>query len=153
MLFDARTALINERVGDAQWQEIQTGKKMITVFIGKGEKMRELIYKQEAIDVLWKAMYEYEDKMEKQFIESDDLDIEEWILHRIFVQNMNDIDRKAILDLPSAEPDVPETNVGKWIKVGDNSYMCSVCGEVSYCNGNFCPDCGADMRERRTDDN
>lgn len=55
-------------------------------------------------------------------------------------------------ELPSAQPDVPERNVGKWIKVGDNSYMCSVCGEVSCCNGNFCPDCGVDMRERRTDD-
>lgn len=55
-------------------------------------------------------------------------------------------------ELPSAQPDVPERNVGKWIKVGDNSYMCSVCGEVSCCNGNFCPDCGADMIERRTDE-
>ena len=53
--------------------------------------------------------------------------------------------------MPSAQPDVPERNVGKWIKVGDNSYRCSVCGEVSCCNGNFCPDCGVDMRERRTD--
>ena len=67
--------------------------------------MSDLISRQAAIDALWKAMYEYEDKMEKQFIESDDLDIEEWILHRIFVQNMSDIDRKAILDLPSAQPE------------------------------------------------
>ena len=43
--------------------------------------------------------------------------------------------------------DVPERNVGKWIKVGDNSYRCSVCNEISCCNGNFCPDCGADMRK------
>lgn len=114
---------------------------------GERGQMSDTISRQDAIDVLWKAMYEYEDKMEKQFIESDDLDIEEWVLHRIFVQNMSDIDRKAILDLPSAQTDVPERNVGKWIKVGDNSYRCSVCGEVSCCNGNFCPDCGAKMDE------
>lgn len=49
--------------------------------------------------------------------------------------------------------DVPERNVGKWIKVGDNSYRCSVCDEVSCCNGNFCPDCGADMRKETEDAN
>lgn len=43
--------------------------------------------------------------------------------------------------------DVVERKRGKWIKVGDNSYMCSVCGEISCCMGNYCPDCGADMRE------
>ena len=44
-----------------------------------------------AINALWKALYTYEDKMEKQFIESEELD--DWIEHRTFVQNMNDIDR------------------------------------------------------------
>lgn len=34
---------------------------------------------------------------------------------------------------------------GKWIKVGDNTYRCSRCNEVSCCNGNFCTDCGARM--------
>lgn len=65
----------------------------------------ELISKKAAIDALWKALYEYEDKTEKQFQESEDLDVADWILHRIFVQNMNDIDRQTILALPSAEPD------------------------------------------------
>ena len=36
---------------------------------------------------------------------------------------------------------------GKWIKVGDNTYRCSRCNEVSCCNGNFCTDCGARMDE------
>ena len=40
-----------------------------------------------------------------------------------------------------AEP----TRHGKWIKVGDNTYRCSRCNEVSCCNGNFCTDCGARM--------
>ena len=67
--------------------------------------MSDLISRQAAIDALWKALYEYEDKTEKQFQESEDLDVGDWIEHRIFVQNMNDIDRQTILNLPSAQPD------------------------------------------------
>ena len=63
----------------------------------------DLISRQAAIDALWKALYEYEDKTEKQFRESEDLDVGDWILHRIFVQNMSDIDRQTILNLPSAQ--------------------------------------------------
>lgn len=65
----------------------------------------ELISRQDAIDALWKALYEYEDKTEKQFIESDELNVADWIEHRIFVQNMSDIDRQTILALPSAWPE------------------------------------------------
>ena len=64
-----------------------------------------LISRRDAIDALWKALYEYEDKTEKQFQESEDLDVGDWIEHRIFVQNMNDIDRQTILNLPSAQPE------------------------------------------------
>ena len=64
----------------------------------------DLISREDTIDALWKALYEYEDKTEKQFQESDELDVGDWILHRIFVQNMSDIDRQTILDLPSAQP-------------------------------------------------
>ena len=67
--------------------------------------MDDTISRQAAIDALWKAMFEYEDKTEKQFQESEDLDVRDWIGHRIFVQNMNDIDRQTILNLPSAQPD------------------------------------------------
>ena len=67
--------------------------------------MGDLIDRQAAIDALWKALYEYEDKTEKQFQESEDLDVGDWIGHRIFVQNMNDIDRQTILNLPSAQPE------------------------------------------------
>lgn len=67
--------------------------------------MSDLISRQAAIDALWKALYEYEDKTEKQFMESDELDIGDWIQHRIFVQNMSDIDRQTILNLPSAQPE------------------------------------------------
>ena len=65
--------------------------------------MNDTISRQEAIDALWKALYEYEDKTEKQFQESEDLDVSDWIMcYRTWVQNMSDIDRQTILELPSA---------------------------------------------------
>lgn len=66
----------------------------------------DIISRQAAIDALWKALYEYEDRTEKQFQDSDELDVEDWIQHRIFVQNMSDIDRQTIMDLPSAQPEI-----------------------------------------------
>ena len=66
----------------------------------------DTISRRAAIDALWKALYEYEDETEKQFLESEELDVGEWIGHRIFVQNMNDIDRQTILNLPSAQPEI-----------------------------------------------
>lgn len=65
--------------------------------------LNDLISRKAAVNALWKALYEYENKTEKQFLESEDLDIYDWMVHRIFVQNMSDIDRRTILDLPSAE--------------------------------------------------
>lgn len=69
--------------------------------------MDDSISRRAAINALWKALHEYEDKTEKQFQESDELDIGDWILHREFVQNMSDIDRRIILDLPSAQQWIP----------------------------------------------
>ena len=69
-------------------------------------KSDDLISRQAAIDALWKALFKYEDDAEKQFQESDELDVSEWIVHRIFVQNMSDIDRQTILNLPSAQPEI-----------------------------------------------
>ncbi len=40
-----------------------------------------------------------------------------------------------------AEP----TKHGRWEQVGDNTYRCSVCGEISCCNSPFCSECGAKM--------
>ena len=74
-----------------------------------------LIDKEQAICALWKALHEYEDEAERQFQESEDLDIGDWELHRIFVQNMSDIDRQTIRNLPSAQP----------IQKG---WICPVCG-------------------------
>ena len=113
--------------------------------------MDDLISRQAAIDALWKALYEYEDKTEKQFQESEDLDVGVWIGHRIFVQNMNDIDRQTILNLPSAQS---EQKKGKWMNMGDYC-VCNQCWhtELAQYDGvqpipNFtpyCSRCGAKM--------
>lgn len=111
--------------------------------------MNDLISRRAAIDALWEALYEYEDETKKQFQESEDLDVEDWIEHRIFVQNMNDIDRQTILNLPSAEP---ERKKGRWNYV-DPDWRCSECGKRANINEwflydltDFCPNCGSDMR-------
>lgn len=45
--------------------------------------------------------------------------------------------------------DVPDTNVGKWIKNGWNDYSCSVCGCQLIGHGasrwKYCPHCGTKM--------
>ena len=115
----------------------------------------DTISRQAAIDALWKALYEYEDKTEKQFQESEDLDVGDWILHRIFVQNMSDIDRQTILNLPSAQPEIIRCKDCKYWKDSDGVYRRGFDAE-SKCplnlkkvyEGTFY--CG--MAERRTDE-
>lgn len=41
--------------------------------------------------------------------------------------------------------DAQEVRHGSWERVGDVTYRCSICGEVSCCNSLFCGDCGARM--------
>lgn len=110
--------------------------------------MDNLISRQAAIKALWLSLYEYEDKCEKQFLESKELDVAEWFQHRIFVQNMSDIDRKTIFDLPTIDA-VPVVH-GKWVLV-NSSISCSVCGEPNM-EWNYCPNCGAKMDGGKDDD-
>lgn len=46
--------------------------------------------------------------------------------------------------------DVAERKKGKWIKRGEHLYMCE-CGRFSTVKENYCPSCGLDMREEKTD--
>lgn len=57
--------------------------------------------------------------------------------------NVPDFVYESIKNAPTI--DAEPIQHGKWIKVGDNTYRCSQCNEVSCCNGNFCTDCGARM--------
>jgi len=55
--------------------------------------------------------------------------------------------RNEVNAIPSE--DVAPVVHGKWNEkkgLYEVGYKCSVCGEISCCKGNFCPDCGADMR-------
>lgn len=52
-------------------------------------------------------------------------------------------DIKGIID---SAPTIEEQKKGKWIDLGGIS-ECSICHERSCCAGNYCPDCGADMRK------
>lgn len=49
--------------------------------------------------------------------------------------------------------DVRENKRGKW-KLGQEDiysiFICSECGDTCYWSANFCPNCGADMREEQT---
>ena len=117
--------------------------------------MDDLISRQAALDALWKALYEYEDETEQKFQASDELNTDDWFMHRIFVQNMSDIDRQTILNLPSAQP---ERKTGHWIKTGrwGRVYYCDQCRNYLDFDGvnvgrgstNFCPNCGAKMDEK-----
>ena len=57
----------------------------------------------------------------------------------------------SLEDLPSA--DVRENVRGEWSLVtdrygvnGEYVWKCSACSEMTICKGDFCPNCGADMR-------
>lgn len=83
-----------------------------------------MISKEKAINSLWKALYQYEDEMEQAFLESKDLDISEWFMHRLFIQNMNDIDRQTILNMLDEE----ETCKGcKHESIPYSHYNCLFC--------------------------
>ena len=115
--------------------------------------MDDLISRQAALNALWKALYEYEDKTAKQFQESEDLNVEDWMEHRIFIQNMNDIDRQEILSLPSAE------KKGKWMQcervnhhqfhpdcpISYSVFCCTSCLKENDRVEKYCPNCGAKM--------
>ena len=54
---------------------------------------------------------------------------------------------KQIKELPSVKPQEPRRK-GKWIyNETKHRYKCSLCTMENYENSNFCPNCGADMRE------
>ena len=127
----------------------------ICAIIGEEEQQpcEDCISRQATIDALWKALYEYENKTEKQFIDSEEFDIADWFQHRVFVQNMSDIDRQTILNMP---PVTPQPKTGYWIPVhplqedDEGAYMCSCCRVGNWGIDpkvdKYCFNCGADMR-------
>ena len=85
--------------------------------------MSDLIDRQAALDAL--------DEIEAEVADGFGFEYEKW--------------RKYFCDLPPAQP-----KRGKWIHISEEMWKCDQCGEISCCSPNFCPDCGADMREVTT---
>ena len=103
------------------------------------EKVKDTIYRQDAIDAMW--------KIRRQLQMLDDTHKADRAMHGIYLA------KKALEQLPPA----PERKTGKWIANGDIPKECPFCGEDwdKYVFGevwytgelpNFCPNCGADMR-------
>ena len=101
-----------------------------------------LIDREQAINLLWKTLFDFEDENEKEFSE-------EWYLKiRPQVQNISDLSRQAILNMPSAE------KTGRWEpipKMGD-AVQCSNCKKYwawtfNTYEINYCPNCGSRMEE------
>ena len=90
---------------DVEWLKTHFSTTEAKIY---GQPNEDCISRKAAIDALWKALHEYEDKTENQFLKSKELDVADWFQHRIFVQNMSDIDRQTILNLPSVAPQSEE---------------------------------------------
>ena len=77
------------------------------------------------------------------------------MMERLKVWDTEDVVDKAlfnfalnrVLDAPTVEP---ERNKGRWLLISDGytDYVkCDQCGNLSYVERNFCPNCGANMRK------
>jgi len=55
---------------------------------------------------------------------------------------------EELIEIKQSE-DAHQPKKGKWTDQGE-FFECSVCHEISCCAGNYCPNCGADMREEET---
>ena len=111
--------------------------------------MSKYIDVDKAIKALLDALYDYENRTKENFLHRPNLRIIDWYEHRIFVHNMNDIDRKTILNMDTA--DVRENVHGEWILddsvFGFPKWNCSKCEGEGRGDYLFCPKCGADMRK------
>lgn len=57
----------------------------------------------------------------------------------------------VISDIEDA-PTIEERKKGEWSEFVPGLYKCSECGKFSPTKEDFCPNCGADMREEQADD-
>lgn len=59
---------------------------------------------------------------------------------------------KTLEQIIDEQPTIEEHKKGKWLRTDKHDiyyqpgYECSVCGVLTICHGNYCPNCGADMR-------
>lgn len=106
------------------------------------EKVKDTIYRQDAIEAMANTLWHYPNECYRNLNEYE------------FAKGL------AELGLKSVPPAQPERKTGKWIDgkrmKNDGTFywfrQCDQCGyERNDCDtekdSNFCPDCGADMRE------
>ena len=100
--------------------------------------MSDLISRQDAIDALAKEMPSLTTPDG-----SGEFDHDIQITDEAFVDCM-----QIINELPSAEP-----KTGEWAEIENGEYLCSNCSHIiiGY-PPNFCPNCGADMGGKKSDD-
>ena len=104
--------------------------------------MSDLIRRQAAIDAVKKNTFRL------TFAEEQNCEGHvAWSANAVY----SDVIEGALLELPSAQP---ERKTGKWIEHNPHKFglgivfECSECGEEIECEEyNYCPNCGADMRE------
>ena len=68
------------------------------------------------------------------------------------------VEKSAIEQMPTV--DAVEVVHGRWKKLPYHPYRCSICDEIApldqsgefHYTSNYCPNCGADMRERKDND-
>ena len=97
--------------------------------------MSDLIDRQAVIDVM-SNMYKAAERWGQ---ETKDCDIRAKARAELYMASLIEM-KQRIEKLPSAQPDVSEKNVGKWIKMSDADglyYCCSKCGEELYRKWSF----------------
>ena len=94
-------------------------------------------------DALMERMYHEAFENDASYNESNPMakwDSGLWIRYKMF--------ENAIGDAPTVGP-----KRGEWVSNHNGYWDCSECGlrVLIYAKGNFCPNCGADMRERESE--
>ena len=100
--------------------------------------MNRYIDADKTLDMMWNALYQYEDDMEKK----NGLNLTE----RLDVQNGFEVAHKVVVDAPTA--DVVPVVHAHWNKRGEEwafPYDCSNCGHGSNKRYPYCHICGAKM--------
>lgn len=98
--------------------------------------------------------------MSKEYIDKDEFISKEAIRNALYEADAITMNGVAIINqFPAA--DVKPVVMGEWKQTGDHSAICTTCGKTSFVGGvdrtgqalihkglfQFCPNCGADMRE------
>ncbi len=109
------------------------------------EKIKDdMISREAAIETLWAAR----ERLEKSRVTFLEAGLPSMAYDCKTERNRVEEDIALLWDLPSAQP---QRMRGRWKKL-DGIYECSGCGARYFGMNNFCPNCGADMREGEQND-